>query len=129
MVLRAHDIINRSNKIKEFYTKPEAPGPQRNEVNKYSENEENNQNFTIVETEPVETNKETKSGTGNVETNEKVIGTFVTKIVGIRKHKKERRAKCRLCGESFKNVKEQNEHHRTDHDIQFCAECGKGFNT
>ena len=80
------------------------------------------------ETEPVETNKETKPGTGNVETNEKVIGTFVTKTVGIRKHKKERKAKCRLCGESFKNVKELNEHHRTDHDIQFCAECGKGFN-
>ena len=129
MVLRAHETINRNNKTKEFYTKPVTSGPRRNESNKNSENEENNQNFTNVKTEPVETNKETKSGTGNVETNEKVIGTFVTKIVGIKKHKKERRAKCRLCGESFKNVKELNEHHQTDHDIQFCAECGKGFNT
>ena len=59
-----------------------------------------------MKTEPRETNKETKPGTGNVETNEKVIGTFVTKTVGIRKHKKEWKAKCRLCGESFKNVKE-----------------------
>ena len=101
MVLRAHEIINRSNKTKEFYTKPVTPGPRRNEVNKKSENEENNQNFTNAETKPVETNKETKSGTGNVGTDEKVIGTFMTKIVGIRKHKKERRAKCRLCGESF----------------------------
>ena len=86
-------------------------GPRRNESNKNSENEENNQNYTNAKTEPVETNKETKSRTVNVETNEKVIGTFVTKIVGIKKHKKERRAKCRLCGESFKNVKELNEHH------------------
>ena len=129
MVLQAHEFINRSNKTKEFYTKPVTSGPQRNEVNKNSEKEEKNQNFTSAEADPVETNKETKSRTGNVETNEKVLGKFVTKIVGIRRHKKERRAKCRLCGESFKNVKELNEHHRTDHDIQFCAECDKGFNT
>ena len=129
MVLCAHETINRNNKTKEFYTKPVTSGPRRNESNKNSENEKNNQNSTNAKTEPVETNKETKSGTVNVETNEKVIGTFVTKIVGIKKHKKERRAKCRLCGESFKNVKELNEHHQTDHDIQFCAECGKGFNT
>ena len=111
MVLRAHETIKKNNKTKEFHTKPVTAGPRRNEVNKNSEDEENNQNFTNVKTETVETNKETKPRTGNVETNEKVIGTFVTKTVGIRKHKKERKAKCKLCGESFKNVKELNEHH------------------
>ena len=132
MVLRAHETINKNNKTKEFHTKPVTAGPQRSKVNKNSEDEENNQNLTNAKTEPVETNKETKPGnveTGNVETNEKAIGTFVTKTIGIGKHKKEWKAKCRLCGESFKNVKELNEHHRTDHNIQFCAECGKGFNT
>ena len=63
-----------------------------------------------------------------MERNEKVIGTFVTKTIGIKKHKKEQKVKYRLCGESVKNVKELNEHHRMDHNIQFCAECGKGFN-
>ena len=75
-------------------------------------------NTVDTETEPVGT-----------DTKEKTIGTFVTKTIGIRKHKKERKAKCRLCGDSFDNVKELNRHHRSDHDIQFCSECGKGFNT
>ena len=61
MVLRAHETINMNNKTKEFYTKPVTSGPRRNESNKNSENEENNQNFTNAKTEPVETNKETKS--------------------------------------------------------------------
>ena len=119
MVLCAHETINRNNKTKEFYTKPVTSGPRRNESNKNSENKENNQNFTNAKKQNLW--KQTKRSNPeqlNVETNEKVIGTFVTKIVGIKKHKKERRAKCRLCGESFKNVKELNEHHRTDHDIQ-----------
>ena len=62
------------------------------------------------------------------ENKEWVIGTFVTKTVGIRKHKKAWRAKCRLCDTSFDNVKELNKHHHMDHDIQFCSDCGKGFN-
>ena len=66
MVLCAHETINMNNKTKEFYTKPVTSGPRRNESNKNSENEENNQNFTNAKTEPVETNKETKSDTVNV---------------------------------------------------------------
>ena len=81
--------------------------------------------------EPVETDKAEDTETEPVGTDikERVIGTFVTKTVGIRKHKKERKAKCRLCGDSFGNVKELNKHHRSDNDIQFCSDCGKGFNT
>ena len=111
MVLRAHETINKNNKTKDFHTKPVTARPPQNEVNKNSEGDENNQNLTNTKTEPVETNKETESGTGNVETNEKVIGTFVTKTIGIKKHKKEQKVKCRLCSESFKNVKELNKHH------------------
>ena len=111
MVLCAHETINKNNKTKDFHTKPVTARPPQNEVNKNSEGDENNQNLTNTKTEPVETNKETESGTGNVETNEKVIGTFVTKTIGIKKHKKEQKVKCRLCSESFKNVKELNKHH------------------
>ena len=52
--------------------------------------------MTNEKTEPVETNKEIKPGIGNVETNVKVIGTFVTKIVGIRKHKKGMESKMQI---------------------------------
>ena len=62
------------------------------------------------------------------DTKERIIGTFVTKTVTIRKHKKAQKAKCRLCGESFDNVKELNKHHHSDHDIQFCSNCVKEFN-
>ena len=100
-------------------------------TNKNSGDEENNQNATNVKTEPLETMNDNDSGAENVETvtEEKTIGTFVTKTIGIKKHKKERKARCRLCGDSFENVKELNKHHCMDHDIQFCSECGKGFNT
>ena len=96
------------------------------------EEAENDQNTINAKTESVETDDTRDAETEPVgtDTKEKIIGTFVTKTIGIRKHKKDRKVvKCRLCGDSFANVKELNKHHRSDHDIQFCADCGKGFNT
>ena len=61
MVLRAHETINKNNKTKDFHTKPVTARPPRNEVNKNSDGDEDNQNLTNVKTEPVETNKETES--------------------------------------------------------------------
>ena len=117
MVLRAHEAINKNNKPKNFHTKPVTAKPSKKSPVDIEE-AENDQNIINAKTEPVET-----------DTKEKIIGTFVTKTIGIRKHKKDRKVKCRLCGDSFANVKELNKHHRSDHDIQFCADCGKGFNT
>ena len=91
---------------------------------------ENDQNIINVKTELVETDNTEDAETEPVgtDTKEKIIGTFVTKTIGIRKHKKDRNVKCRLCGDSFANMKELNKHHHSDHNIQFCADCGKGFN-
>ena len=99
-------------------------------ANKTNAEAENNQNSIITKTELVETEEVDDIGPEPVGTkNEKtIVGTFVTKTVGIRKHKKSHKAKCRLCDQSFENVKELNKHHCTDHDIQFCSDCGKGFN-
>ena len=90
---------------------------------------ENDQNKINIDAEPVETDTEEAENPEPVETEtkEKVIGTFVTKTVGIHKHKKSCKVKCRLCGTSCANVKELNHHHREDHDIQFCVECRKGL--
>ena len=58
-----------------------------------------------------------------------VIGTLVMKTVGIVKRKKKRKAHCKICGNSCKNVKELNQHHRDTHDIEFCPDCNKAFST
>ena len=119
MVLRAHASIS-NNKQKHFYTKPVPVKPVQNQptATETTDESENDQNKLNIEVEHVET-----------DTKEKVIGTFVTKTVGIRKHKKSCKANCRLCCKSCDNVKELNHHHCKDHDIQFCADCGKDFNT
>ena len=129
MVLQAHETINKNNKSKKFHTKPVTAKPSRKPPLNTDE-AENDQNTTNAKTEPVETDNTEDAETEPVgtESKEKIIRTFVTKTIGIRKHKKERKAKCRICGDSFENVKELNKHHRIDHDIQFCPECGKGFN-
>ena len=90
-VLRAHDAINKNNKPKNFQTKPITVRPTWNVTNKNSGDEENNQNATNAKTEPVETMNDNDSRAENVETvtKEKTIGTFVTKTIGIKKHKKE----------------------------------------
>ena len=133
MVLRAHASIT-IYKQKHFYTKPIPVRPTRDrlvDANNMIEERENDQNKLDIDAVPMETDTD---GTVNQEpvetdTKEKIIGTFVTKTVGICKHKKSRKARCRLCEASCDNVKELSQHHRTDHDIQFCADCGKGFNT
>ena len=58
-----------------------------------------------------------------------VIRTLVMKTVGIVKRKKKRKAHCKICGNSCKNVKELNQHHRDTHDIEFCPDCNKAFST
>ena len=60
-------------------------------------------------------NSETESY-GNTESeleNKKPVkGTLVMKTVGIVRCKKKRKARCKICGNSCKNVKELNQHHR-----------------
>ena len=99
-------------------------------LNNTSDETENGQNKMNIDPEPVETAKPDDSVAESVEmdTKEKIIGTFVTKTVGIWKHKKACKAKCRICGKSCDSMKELNQHHRRDHDIQFCSDYGKGFN-
>ena len=69
--------------------------------------------------------------TEHVETspNAKIIGTLVTKTIGLKKHKKQFKAKCKLCDEICDSIKDLNSHHRSYHDVQFCDDCGKGFST
>ena len=131
MVLRAHATIN-NNKTKNFHTKLVTTRPTRQQMTtKDTDETENDQNKINTKPEPVEMVQSDDTEKENVETDskEKIIGTFVTKTVGIRKHKKARRAKCRICEKSCANVKELNQHHRSDHDNKFCPKCRKGFNT
>ena len=58
-----------------------------------------------------------------------VVGRLITKTIGLKKHRKQCKVKCKLCGSVCDSVKDLNAHHRSAHDIQFCAECGKGFAT
>ena len=46
-----------------------------------------------------------------------------------KKNKAPRTAYCKLCTFSCPGVRALNEHHRSDHGIQFCPICSKGFNT
>ena len=73
----------------------------------HAEEAENDQNTINAKTEPVETDDtdDAKIEPVGTEPKEKIIGTFVTKTIGIRKHKKDRKVKCRLCGDPFANVK------------------------
>ena len=105
--------------------------PTRRPLVNNNDEAENDQNTINTKLEPVEMDEanDTETEPVGTDTKERIIGTFVTKTVGIRKHKKEWKAKCRLCGDSFDNMKELNKHHSSDHDIQFCSDCGKGFNT
>ena len=133
MVLRANATIN-NDRTKNFQTKLIIARPIRRHTSKDTADEtETNQNKINTKTEPVETEQLDGLDTENVETEtetmEKIPGTFVTKTVGIQKQQKARRAKCRICDKSSASVKELNRHHHNDHDIQFCNDCDKGFNT
>ena len=46
-----------------------------------------------------------------------------------KKNKKGRTVYCKLCTYSFAGVRVIYEHHHSDHGIQFCSVCQKGFNT
>ena len=46
-----------------------------------------------------------------------------------KKNKEPRTVYCKLCDFSGAGVRALNEHHRSDHGIQFCPDCNKGFNT
>ena len=46
-----------------------------------------------------------------------------------KKNKKLRKVRCKICNASCEGVKSLNEHHCSEHDIQFCSDCGKGFAT
>ena len=85
---------------------------------------------------PVETTPSNDSETegyvntdSETENKKPVIGTLMMKTVGIVKHKKKRKAHCKICGNSCNNVKELNQHHKDTHDIVFCLDCDKAFST
>ena len=136
-VLNAHAQIQ-NKKQKTFETKPIPTLPVRNQQTGELET-----GMTNVETpNSVETstheettlanNSETESY-GNTESESKnkkpVNGTLVMKTVGIVRLKKKRKAHCKICGNSCKNVKELNQHHKDTHDIVFCPDCNKAFST
>ena len=86
---------------------------------------------TPVETTP-SNDSETESyvNTESEAENKKPVNrTLVMKTVGIVRRKKKRKARCKICGNSCKNVKELNQHHRDTHDIVFCPDCNKAFST
>ena len=91
MVLRAHAAITNYNKPKIFHTKPVITRPKQRPTENPKKEAENDQNTINMKPEPVETDEAEDTETEPVETDtkEKVIGTFVTKTVGIRKYKKE----------------------------------------
>ena len=72
---------------------------------------------------------ETDDSALHVETGSIVKGKLVTRSFELKKYKRPRRFKCKICGELTTSVKDLNAHHRSTHDVQFCDECGKGFST
>ena len=74
---------------------------------------------TPVETTPTnDSETELYVNTESESENKKPVnGTLVMKTVGIVRHKKKRKAHCKICGNSCKDVKELNQHHRDTHDI------------
>ena len=72
---------------------------------------------------------ETTDSAVSVETESPKRGTLVTCSFKLRKYKRPRKFKCKICGDSSTSVKELNAHHRLTHNVQFCEDCGKGFST
>ena len=72
---------------------------------------------------------ETDDSAPHVATGSQVKGTLVTRGFELKKYKRPRRFKCKICGESLISVKDLNAHHRSTHNVQFCDECGKGFSS
>ena len=74
----------------------------------------------VVPTDSLDRSKNEKEQTYTVS-----IKSYVLK----KKNKKLRKVHCKICNASCEGVKSLNEHHRSEHDIQFCSDCGKGFAT
>ena len=130
-VLNAHAQIQ-NKKQKTFETKPIPTLPVGNQqTGELETGTANVETSTPVETTPAN-NSETESY-GNTESeseNKKPVnGTLVMKTVGIVRRKKKRKARCKICGNSCKNVKELNQHHWDTHNIVFCPDCNKAFST
>ena len=136
-VLNAHAQIQ-NNRQKNFETKPVPILSVRNlQTGEPDTGAANVETSIPVETStPVETTPSNGSETelyanteSESENKKPVNGTLVMKTVGIVRHKKKRKARCKICGNSCKNVKELNQHHRDTHDIVFCPDCNKAFST
>ena len=100
----------------------------------HSVDPESSQVETTDSPEPVQTadsteHVETEDSVPHVETDSPVKGTLVMCSFELKKYKRPRRFKCKICGESATSVKDLNAHHRSTHDVQFCDDCGKGFST
>ena len=136
-VLNAHAQIQ-NKRQKNFETKPVPILPVRNlqtgepEIGVANvETPSPVEPSTPVETTPTN-DSETESyvNTESESENKKPVnGTLVMKTVGIVRRKKKRKAHCKICGNSCKDVKELNQHHRDTHDIVFCPDCNKAFST
>ena len=72
---------------------------------------------------------ETEDSIPHWEPNSPVKGTLVKCSFKLKKYKRPRRFKCKICGESVTSVKDLNAHHCSTHNVQFCEDCGKGFFT
>ena len=129
-VMCAHAQIQ-NKRQKNFETKPVPILPVQNLQTAESVTGVANVETSIpVETStPVEmtpsNNSETESYANTeseTENNKPVNRTLVMKTVGIVRHKKKRKARCKICGNSCNNVKELNQHHKDTHDIVFCLD-------
>ena len=74
----------------------------------------------VVSTDSVDRSKNEKEQSYTVS-----IKSYVLK----KKNKKLRKVRCKICNASCEGIKSLNEHHRSEHDIQFCSDCDKGFAT
>ena len=54
---------------------------------------------------------------------------FVTRRVGLKKHRRTRSYKCPVCGSKFVTQGELNEHYRQSHDKIKCSKCSQVFTT
>ena len=61
----------------------------------------------------------TPSNALNVQTDNPSKGSLVTHSFELKKYRRPRTFKCKLCGDSSKSVKELNAHHHATHDVEF----------
>ena len=80
---------------------------------------------------PVVTGNTTDSNvpTDNAKPKNKRGKVSIKSYVLKKKNKVPHTAYCKLCGFSCAGIRALNEHHCSDHGIQFCPVCNKGFNT